>query len=701
MPNMFEDFWARGFHRLVPIIPPDAPVHPKSRIAKRIAARPEADPRGKVPGVLEGETWHGIDLVRMESQPEDLPIWHAMGASIGIKLGQGLIALDVDTMHRPTAEAIYRIANTHLGNPQFVRFGSAPKCLFLYRTEDDIGYRQVRFSTPDEERAHVEILSEGRQFVAHGVHPKTGKPYSWKGDLPVYDRLTSISADALETFLRACETELPDAAIQKAATAADAPDQDELRAPSWEALRAVVDGMPNNSAMFPARNDYVQVAYAIRGATPAGYELEAADLYLSWCERWEDGSNDMREALEDWNRAKPPVRIGYSWLQERAINLYFQPVDPDGGMADVDMFAANAEASGELDRYEVLSIHDLYHLPDPHFLLDRHIPEGAFGFLYGDPGCGKSFVALDWALHMACGLPDYHGDAIRTRPEASVLYLAKEGASGFKARIAAWMQDRLLPVDAEPRFKLIRQTINFMRADDIIKLLRTVKSLDTGPIDLIVVDTVSRAMPGADENLQKEMTLFVKACDALKDATGASVLGVHHAGKSGDMRGSSVLRGAGDFVFRLARKKGADRAYLTCEKQKDAEDQWTEAYALRKVSYEHAEAGHGQSLVPQRLEANEAEETKLTSDLQTRILSAVQAAWEAGEPWSKAARARERYAVRRMVSEFDIAGDVAETWLAMWLDLGVLEERVKDARRHLKGLVCTTDAEVVEMGIFD
>jgi hypothetical protein len=111
------------------------------------------------------------------------------------------------------------------------------------------------------------------------------------------------------------------------------------------------------------------------------------------------------------------------------------------------------------------------------------------------------------------------------------------------------------------------------------------------------VDTVSRALPGADENLQKDMTLFVSACDALRGALGGGVLGVHHAGKSGDMRGSTVLLGAGDYVLRLDREEGERVGFLRCEKQKDGPDGWQDAYRFMPTA---------QSLTVERVRTTEA-----------------------------------------------------------------------------------------------
>ena len=52
--NGFPHLWDLGYTRLCPIIPPDAPLHPASGMAKR-AARGK-DPRGKAPGGMMGHS---------------------------------------------------------------------------------------------------------------------------------------------------------------------------------------------------------------------------------------------------------------------------------------------------------------------------------------------------------------------------------------------------------------------------------------------------------------------------------------------------------------------------------------------------------------------------------------------------------------------------------------------------------------------
>ncbi len=63
-----------------------------------------------------------------------------------------------------------------------------------------------------------------------------------------------------------------------------------------------------------------------------------------------------------------------------------------------------AHASRKTDRFRLYSIEELEELPDPDWLIDGIMPEGALVELYGPHGVGKSFLALDWALSLAAGI---------------------------------------------------------------------------------------------------------------------------------------------------------------------------------------------------------------------------------------------------------------------------------------------------------
>jgi AAA domain len=87
----------------------------------------------------------------------------------------------------------------------------------------------------------------------------------------------------------------------------------------------------------------------------------------------------------------------------------------------------------------------------------------------------------------------------------------------------------------------------------------------------VVVDTVSRALAGGDENSPSDMGNFVSNCDRLREDTRATVLGVHHVPKGGaDPRGHSCLKN-GSEVRMLAKKVGHKLFQLDLEHLKDGE----------------------------------------------------------------------------------------------------------------------------------
>ena len=133
-------------------------------------------------------------------------------------------------------------------------------------------------------------------------------------------------------------------------------------------------------------------------------------------------------------------------------------------------------------------------------------------------------------------------------------------------------------------------------------------------ISLIVVDTVSRAITGADENLQKDMTLFMQACKELRDRHRCGVLVVHHTAKqSQQMRGSSVFLANADYAFRVeprSESKGESKLLdLHCTKQKDAPDGWHDRYLLKSLEWETPRDGRQSSMVMSKLPKAEVNST--------------------------------------------------------------------------------------------
>ena len=72
-------------------------------------------------------------------------------------------------------------------------------------------------------------------------------------------------------------------------------------------------------------------------------------------------------------------------------------------------------------------------------------------------------------------------------------------------------------------------------------------------VQLIVLDTLSRMMPGGVDSEPKDVKAFLENADRLREATAAHVMILHHAGKDVErgMRGSSLLSDYADTVIEI------------------------------------------------------------------------------------------------------------------------------------------------------
>ena len=258
---------------------------------------------------------------------------------------------------------------------------------------------------------------------------------------------------------------------------------------------------------------------------------------------------------------------------------------------DAQALIARAQPIEKADRprIRILDIDELEDLPPPTWLVDKVLTRGGLAVLWGRSGDLKSWVANDLCMRVATGTPWFGRQVV----QGLVLYVAAEGAYGFGSRVRAWRRFRGEGLD-KPRFKLIPHPVA-ITSEDLEFMVVAILALEAQPT-LIVLDTLARTFGVGDENKQADMNAYVTAADKLRDATGATVMIVHHSGV-GDgnrERGSSVLRGAADTMIKVARQ--GDKLTLTNRspegKQKDAEEFEDVRLRVQKVSYDHAGTEH-------------------------------------------------------------------------------------------------------------
>lgn len=353
--------------------------------------------------------------------------------------------------------------------------------------------------------------------------------------------------------------------------------------------------------------------------------------------------------------------------------------------------AAPAETGGAAarGRFVFETTTDLRRLPPAQWLVKGWIPDGGTGIFYGKWAAGKSFIGFDLGLHLAFGMADWHGAALPGQ-SCHVLVIAREGHQGFVNRVDAFKAHHGM-VDDPDHLTFMRGSVSFMRDEDFAGLVEAIRATGV-QFKLIIVDTVARVLPGVDMNEQQTVTTFMERIGVLGQITGASTIGVHHQNKNGGMMGSAFFEANSDFVFEISRD-GEDgplsSGEITCTKMKDAEDGWKKAVAYSKIALSVLEDGPS-SLVVERIGHAAPPQQRATSwpdkDTCRRILSALNEAWIAGDPWAKWPQSRGRYMPELVTRRFELPLKISEEIMSAWLANDVIKEETRDAHSKKKGL---------------
>ena len=252
------------------------------------------------------------------------------------------------------------------------------------------------------------------------------------------------------------------------------------------------------------------------------------------------------------------------------------------GAVDDEVMAACPDSSVDPARFQFISFAQaaedaLTIYDDP--LVDGFLDQGAMSVLYGASNAGKTFVAVSLAFDIATGA--IWGGCACTRK--AVAYVIGEGARGFRRRIAALA----LKKGHTDNFHILLQSVNLLdpKADlkDLIAALLALPDLG-----FVVIDTLSRALHGGDENSSVDMGALVANVDAIRAATGVHIMLVHHTGKdeARGARGHSLLRAATDTEIEVTRSADGEALGGTIEvkKQRDLDGNWRRNFTMESVT---------------------------------------------------------------------------------------------------------------------
>lgn len=222
-------------------------------------------------------------------------------------------------------------------------------------------------------------------------------------------------------------------------------------------------------------------------------------------------------------------------------------------------------------RYQLMTGDELCKLPTFQWRIKGVLPAYGLAVMFGPSGSGKSFLVLDMLQSLALG-DDWFGHKVK---QCSLTYIALEGEAGVANRVKAY-QVRHGVTSANIRY--VTQPFNLLDADDINALAAAIQAAGTG--DVVVLDTLSRATSGCDENDSKAMGQIVSAAKFLQELIGGVVVLIHHTGKdaSKGMRGHSSLHAALDCAIEVRRNR--DHREWSIAKSKDGEDGGSHSFSL-------------------------------------------------------------------------------------------------------------------------
>lgn len=204
------------------------------------------------------------------------------------------------------------------------------------------------------------------------------------------------------------------------------------------------------------------------------------------------------------------------------------------------------------------------------FLIYPLIMEGDVVVLSAEPKAGKTLTAMSICLHAAAGVA--FGDLTPLDSKGNlkkipIVYFALEGQGAVRKRIKGWlaMYKQRYNLSGDPddlRIFVVERPINLAVAEAkqelVDKLMLTeayFKRRGWGGIGMVVFDTLTKAMPGKDQNSVEDTSEVFNVVDMMREVDlNPAVMFIHHNNKnSKSPRGSSNILAEPDTIIAVSK----------------------------------------------------------------------------------------------------------------------------------------------------
>ena len=357
-------------------------------------------------------------------------------ASIGIRC-DNVRTVDCDVFDAEIASLLeaWLIKNVVKDRDALIRIGQAPKFAMLFAaTGSHCKHKSSVYLDPEDPNPKTQLracetLGEGQQVVVGGIHPTTGKPYSWPNGGPVSRQVATYELPTLTDAQREAFYDYYDEVVAR-------------RRPRWVLKQS-------RTGAEPHQGDDLEAPYPVAGLTPA-MAREALSYYhnddlhyddwlgvgmalhqqgkgdVDWFQVWNEwsaqsakdaGEHANWKRWETFNADRPGGLTMRSLLWEAEQNGWTRPGSVEGARVEQEeeeMFEnLDQQVSGAPDSRATKFFPELtfpgewgdYAPPPQKWAWDQLVPMGEATLLYALGGTGKTRLVQQLATAIATGAP--------------------------------------------------------------------------------------------------------------------------------------------------------------------------------------------------------------------------------------------------------------------------------------------------------
>ena len=239
---------------------------------------------------------------------------------------------------------------------------------------------------------------------------------------------------------------------------------------------------------------------------------------------------------------------------------------------------------------------------DQNFVAYPILVEGEVTLISAEPKAGKTLVSQTLAMHIAAGIDLGEIKIYERRP---VLYFALESQVAIKKRLKAWRSahdpDNTMLTDATFPFFVSEMPLNLMQPEVRKDVAQRVAASDVwfqkegaAPLGLIVIDTLTKAMPGGDQNSVEDTSQVFEIIREIR-ALGvrAPIMIIHHNRKDGGSpRGSGNIQAEPDTLLTLSRNADTSQLHLKIYMARSIEDDHDFIFDIKTVNLGKSQQGY-------------------------------------------------------------------------------------------------------------